>query len=95
MQAVYSFHWDSSYSPSGIGAYYLNVNGSMYTAYGNNMEISLPENTYVHAEIYAVDGAGQSSDVAAFDFTTAMYVDNTIVRPTMPGNFGADFVRWE
>jgi hypothetical protein len=94
MQAVYNFHWDSSYSPSGVGVYYLNVNGSMYTSYGNNMEISLPENTSIHAEIYAVDNAGQSSDVAAFDFTTATYtVEPT--RPTMPGNFGADFVRWE
>jgi len=95
MQAVYNFRWDSSYSPSGVSVYYLNVNGSMYTAYGNNIEISLPEATNVHAEIYAVDGAGQSSDVAAFDFTTNTYYVEQPTRPTMPGNFGADFVRWE
>ncbi len=94
MQAVYNFRWDGSYSPSGVGVYYLTVNGSMYTVYGNNIEISIPEATNVHAEIYAVDNAGQSSDVASFDFVTDTYTNPAPERPTMPGNFGVDFVRW-
>ena len=93
MNAMYNFHWDASYSNTGVAYYNLTVNGMTTQVYGTSHQMPIAENTSVHAEVTAVDVNGLSSMPATIDFMVPDYIE-PLVPPTMPGNFGADFMNW-
>lgn len=97
MGAMYNFSWDSSGSDHGINRYNLVImeNGNqVYNSdvYGNGTQMTVSEGANIHAEVRAICNCGAVGDAATMDFTAeTRVIDPPVCRPSLPGNFRADF----